>query len=188
DILSLAMASAQKDGRPLRREETIATLKTLIFAGHDTTATLMSWVCYLLGTHLSIEEKLLKEIDSVLGPRTEPTHADLSAMPYLGNVIKEALRLFPAAGTARFGRKGDKLCGHDVEGCVIYISSYIVQRLPSLWGADADVFRPERWSDDQINLEYFVPFSRGRADCIGQKFALLEARAILSAVYKKFVF
>ncbi|RKO87279.1 cytochrome P450 [Blyttiomyces helicus] len=188
DILSLTVASSQREGRPLRLVETFSTIKSLIFAGHDTTATLMSWVCYLLGTHLSIEEKVLKEIDSVLGSRTEPTLADLSALTHLGDVIKEALRLFPAAGSARIGPKGAKLCGYDVENVIVYVAPFVIHRVPSLWGADADVFRPERWSDDQINPDHFVPFSRGRADCLGQKFALLEGKTILATVYRQFVF
>jgi cytochrome P450 len=136
----------------------------------------------------------------------------LQKMVYLSAVIKETLRLFPPAGSARWADQGEGLHlrlrdGSEIsgEGMVIYICHYGVQRDRLAFGDDADEWRPERWLGDTdtsmesgekdakigsggIPASAWRPFERGPRNCIGQELANLEARVILACLVRRAVF
>ncbi len=109
-------------------------------------------------------------------------------------VAQESLRVRPPVGVlARFAPKGATLAGYNVSEKVLLVSPYIQHMDQDVWGADAAEFKPERWLDPEgpaqhVSQYSYMPFSRGPRDCIGSKFALLEAKTIMSMIYRHFEF
>jgi cytochrome P450 len=94
---------------------------------------------------------------------------------------------------ARYAGKGATLAGFNVSEKIILVSPFVQHMDPSVWGADSAQFRPERWLDptgpaQQVSQYSYMPFSRGPRDCIGSRFALLEAKTILAMCYRNFEF
>jgi len=150
------------------------------FAGNDTTATLMSWTVWLLSQH---RKKLLKVRAELAEHRVwednkTPTYDQLLECEYLEAVLKEALRLYPPAGSARYTPDVSETWKdpktneeYTIGGAVLYVSHYVMHRHPDLWNQPDDFF-PERFLDgsEQNISSKFQPFSRGPRDCIGKYF------------------
>ncbi|KAE9978939.1 hypothetical protein EG327_007200 [Venturia inaequalis] len=205
-------------------QETTDQVKSFIFAGHDTTSILLQWAFYTLSTHPQILQKLTFELDSVFGPSTLPSSVSaqflergeecLKQLPYTSAIIKETLRLFPPASTARLAPKGsgykitdpqtgDEMC---LDGFMIYGNHYIIGRDKSVYGENADEFVPERWLGDTETSTFpspssnltekseaipptaWRPFERGPRNCIGQELANIEARLILACSVRHYRF
>lgn len=99
----------------------------------------------------------------------------------------------PVGVLARYGPKGSTLAGYNISEKVLLVSPYIQHMDKDVWGPDADEFRPERWLDtngpaQHVSQYSYMPFSRGPRDCIGSRFALLEAKTIMSMIYRNFEF
>jgi cytochrome P450 len=92
---------------------------------------------------------------------------------------------------ARWAPEGTSLGGYDTSNHVVLVSPYILHVDPAVWGPDAAEWKPERWEDEQgvaanVPAYSYMPFSRGPRDCIGSRFALLEAKTIMSMLYAQF--
>jgi cytochrome P450 len=197
-------------------QATADQLKTFIFAGHDTTSILLQRLFYALSIHPRCLAKIRAEHDAVFGacePRdvfvAQPDET-IKALAYTSACIKEALRLWPPAATARMSHNGFKMRtaeGDDVcvDGCILYIVHHIVQRDTKVYGPNADDFVPERWTDDvytgtahddetdsaetdKVPKGAWRPFERGPRNCIGQELANLEARVVLACVMRRYDF
>ncbi|MGZ3609367.1 MAG: cytochrome P450, partial [Ktedonobacteraceae bacterium] len=96
DFLSILLQAKDEDGKPMSDDQLLAECLTLFGAGHETTATSLSWTWYLLCQHPEIYQKVQEEVDSILQGRT-PTYEDLARLPYCLQVFKEAMRLYPPA-------------------------------------------------------------------------------------------
>ncbi len=172
-IVQLALADLKPTPALIRN--TVHQIKSFLFAGQDTTATLIQWLCYELSranvdeTSTAIVEKLEAEHHSVFGPGaysaldilSRPGQADEylgDKVPYTTAFIKETLRLHPPAATARLIPEASKTAppfsididGHPaaIDGLRVYNCQWIMHRNPKVWGPAAHVFRPERWLDD----------------------------------------
>ncbi len=189
DLLSMLLSAQDEDGSRMTdrqlRDETI----TLFLAGHETTASTLSWTWWLLARHPEVEAKLHAELDAVLGDRA-PTLDDLPKLRYTGQVITESLRLYPAAwGMARLVVEDHEIAGYAVtKGMGVAMAQWVVHRDPRWYDAPEE-FRPERWEDDLLKrlprFAYF-PFGGGPRQCIGNAFALMEAALILATIARKF--
>jgi cytochrome P450 len=189
DLLSMLLAAQDEDGSRMTdkqlRDETI----TLFLAGHETTASTLSWTWWLLAQNPSAEAKLHAELDAVLGERA-PTLDDLPKLVYAGNVITESLRLYPAAwGLARLAVEDHEIAGYPVtKGMGVTMAQWVVHRDPRWYDAPEE-FRPQRWENDLLKrlprFAYF-PFGGGPRQCIGNTFALMEATLILATIARKF--
>ena len=133
------------DDRSLRDQ-----VLTVFFAGHETTATSLSWIHYLLDRHPEARGKLRDEVDAVLGRRA-PTMADLDRLVYTEQVINEALRLYsPIHSLSRVALEDDTIGGYHIPaGSTIYVSLYATHRLPNLW-PDPDRFDPDRFTPERV--------------------------------------
>lgn len=193
DILSLALTLSGSEGR-LDREMLLSQMKTFFAAGHDTTASLVAWAVYCLCRNPEAERKLREEVDAVMKGAEAPTYQQLTEMKYMTMVLKETLRYRPPVGLlARWGPPGSSLASYDIGEKVLVVSPYIQHMDQDVWGPDAATWDPERWREDDgvaqnVGPYSFMPFSRGPRDCIGARFALLEAKTILAMLYSSFEF
>jgi len=191
DLLSMLLSAQDEDGSRMTDRQLRDEAITLFLAGHETTASTLSWTWWLLARHPAVEAKLHAELDAVLGDRA-PTLDDLPKLRYTGHLITESLRLYPAAwGMARLVVEDHEIAGYAVtKGMGVAMAQWVVHRDPRWYDAPEE-FRPERWEDDLLKrlprFAYF-PFGGGPRQCIGNAFALMEAALILATIARKFRF
>jgi len=164
---------------------------TLFFAGHETTAHALSWTHYLLARHPEARAALEQEIERVLGSRL-PGYEDVAQLVYTGQVLQEAMRLFPPAfALMREARAATVLGSWRVpEGAHVLLSVYHAQHDARLH-ADPESFRPERFAAEtaaRLHPGAYLPFGAGTRACIGKRFALLEATLLLATLYQRLRF
>ena len=190
DLLALLMGSRDETtGEAMSDRQLRDEVITLFLAGHETTATALSWAFYLLATHPEAERRLRGELDEVLGTdsgRRTPTLEDLPRLAYTKMVVDETLRLYPPAWiTNRQALADDEILGHRIPASAfVMLSPYVLHRHPDYW-TDPDAFDPERFApgraDGRPRFAYF-PFGGGPRQCIGQGMALVEAQLVLATV------
>ncbi|KAL0883733.1 hypothetical protein ABMA27_015844 [Loxostege sticticalis] len=185
DLLLLA----EVDGKKISDDNVREEVDTFMFEGHDTTTSGMTYCIYILSYHEDIQEKILAEQKSIFGDifERDPTYSDLQEMKYLDLVIKESLRLFPSVPLIERGVSKDvDVAGlRLLKGTSVVIDLFNMQRNPDLY-EDPLEFRPERFESRTRNPFHWLPFSAGARNCIGQKFATLEMKVIISDVVKNF--
>jgi cytochrome P450 len=189
DLLSMLLAAQDEDGSRMTDKQLRDEAITLFLAGHETTASTLSWTWWLLAQNPVVASKLHAELDSVLGDRA-PCLDDLQKLVYTGQVVTESLRLYPAAwGLARLVVEDHEIAGYPVtKGMGVAMAQWVVHRDPR-WYDAPDEFRPERWENDLMKklprFAYF-PFGGGPRQCIGNNFALMEAALVLATIAQKF--
>ena len=193
DLLSmLLLAQDEDDGRTMSDQQVRDEAATLFAAGHETTSNALTWTWYLLSQNPAAEAKLHAELDRVLAGRS-PLLADLENLPYTEMVIKEALRLYPPAWVLmiRTPREPLALDGYTINpGEWIFVAPYVTHRNPAYF-PDPETFEPERFSPEreaEIPRYAYFPFGGGPRVCIGNSFALMEARLILATVAQRYQF
>jgi len=218
DVLSL-LVKASSSLRPewrLNDEEMIAQVRTILFAGHETTGKTLVSILWELARKPHIQERLRAEIVETLEKvrargDSDFSVNDLDSMPYLIAVVKEALRLYPALfETTRRATKDDVLplakplvglSGKVYKeipvpaGTAVFISILGYNLNKDLWGQDAYEFRPERWLDTSEKPETpfgvygnLASFSGGHRSCIGWRFAVIEMHTMLVTLVSQFSF
>lgn len=199
DLLGIMMTANRKElignqkNLSMTIDEIMNECKTFFFAGHETTSNLLNWALFLLAIHPEWQEKLRNEVISVCG--TDIPDADmLSRLKLMTMVIYETLRLYPPATMlVRKVYKEMKL-GHILlpKGAAITLPILAVQHSEQFWGPDAKMFKPERFAEGaskaSIHPHAFIPFSVGPRACVGQNFAMLEAKTVLSLILQRFSF
>jgi len=197
DLLGLMLeANAGEDGKRLMSmDEIIDECKTFFFAGHETTSHLLTWAMFLLGTHPEWQQRLREEVLRECGGAEAPISADaLSQLKLVTMVLYETLRLYgPVTLTARRATADADLCGVKVpKGTSLLIPFAILHRDEEVWGADAGEFNPLRFRDGvrraTAHPNALLSFSIGPRSCIGQDFAMLEAKATLALILRRFTF
>ena len=186
---------------PTFKEFAMSQMKTFLFAGHDTTSSTLCYAYHLLSKTPTAKQKLCAEHDEVLGP--DPSKAAslisstphlLSKLPYTLAVIKETLRLFPAASSVQSGEKDFFVTvdgqQYPTEGFMVWSAHYAIGRAPEFW-PQPDTFIPERWTVPEGDPLYPVkgawrPFEFGPRNCIGQELAMLESKLILAMTVRTF--
>lgn len=162
---------------------------TLYLAGHETTASLLTWSLYRLSRHPDIAMRMSAEIDGQLG-KDWPDMGQLKGLSYTSRFINEVLRLYPPAWTiARNAVEDDTVMGYRIPaGSIVMLSPYLAHRWTEVWPDplrfDPDRFTPDA-SKDRHPFAYF-PFSLGPRICIGMQFSLMEARLVLSLILRRF--
>ncbi|WP_176250676.1 MULTISPECIES: cytochrome P450 [unclassified Sulfitobacter] len=190
DLLDLLLEGVDpKTKRQMNTAELRDNLLTFIVAGHETTALTLSWSLYLMGFDQDAQDKARAEAQSVLQGRAA-TGDDVENLPYIRQIIDEALRLYPPAGMiSRTAQKPDTLGGREIRpGDTVIIPIYALGRHEQLWD-DPDAFKPERFEDRKsIDRYAYLPFGDGPRICIGASFALQEAVIILATLLSRFKF
>ncbi|HEY2665161.1 MAG TPA: cytochrome P450 [Candidatus Binataceae bacterium] len=190
DLLSMLLAVRDEEtGEGMNDEQLRDEVLTLILAGHETTATLLSWIWYLLSQHPDVEAKLHAELDEVLGGRMA-TMADLANLNYTGMVVDEAMRLYPPVwAIGRAAIDDDEIMGYRIpKGSNLALSQYYAHRHPVFW-ENPERFDPERFSAERSGGRpryAFFPFGGGPRMCIGNIFALTEAQLVIASVAQRY--
>ncbi|KKA23820.1 Cytochrome P450 monooxygenase [Rasamsonia emersonii CBS 393.64] len=169
---------------------------------HETTASALTWACYLLCLHPDIQTRLRQEIHTVIPSANHPiTWNDLESMPLLNGVCQEVLRLYPTVpATIREAVRDSYVAGKKIpRGTRIILCPYAINRSPDFWGETGEEFRPERWIDTDekghqvVNHHGGAPtnfaqitFLHGQRSCIGKDFARAELRCAVAGVVGRF--
>jgi cytochrome P450 len=185
------------------KQAAITQIRTFIFAGHDTTSSTICYAIYMLQKYPECLAKIRKEHDEILGS-VEDTAQVIKDDPHIVNqleytmcVIRETLRLWPAASSTRTGDPGfmlyDPKTGEALptEDILVWVVHYAQHRSPAVWGESANIFDPSRFLPENVSKfpdNAWRAFEKGARSCIGQDLALLEARIILALVVRKFEF
>uniref|UniRef100_A0ACD5ZIG3 Uncharacterized protein n=1 Tax=Avena sativa TaxID=4498 RepID=A0ACD5ZIG3_AVESA len=174
-------------------EEIIEHCKLFYFAGSDTTSILLTWTMVLLSMHLEWQVSARKEVLGLFG-KNKPKYEDLSQLKTVTMILHEVLRLYPPA--TLFKRKTYKEA--DIggvrypSGVIVDIPILLIHHDPDVWGSDVHEFRPERFAEGIAKASKFqgafIPFSSGPRICIGQNFAMLEAKIALCTILQHFEF
>uniref|UniRef100_A0A453KSQ6 Cytokinin hydroxylase n=3 Tax=Triticinae TaxID=1648030 RepID=A0A453KSQ6_AEGTS len=166
--------------------------KTFFFAGHETSALLLTWTLMLLATHPEWQDKARAEVSQVCGD--DPPSADqLSKLTVLQMIIHETLRLYPPATLLPRMAFEDIRLGdlHLPRGLSVWIPVLAIHHDESIWGADAHEFHPERFAAGRrssAGAGRFLPFAAGPRNCVGQAYALFEAKVVLAMLLANFRF
>ncbi|KAL3471227.1 cytochrome P450 [Aspergillus californicus] len=186
-------------------DELVDQMLTFLAAGHETTASALTWTCYLLTLHPEIQAQLRAEIRANIPSSSRPiTSSDLESLPLLNGVCQEVLRLYPTVPvTLRESIRDTTIAGkHIPKGTRIILCPYAINRSPEFWGSDGDVFRPSRWIDidpatGQQSMNNHggaetnyaqITFLHGQRACIGKDFARAELRCAVAGVVGRFEF
>jgi cytochrome P450 len=191
DLLSMLMdARDAETGESMSDSQLRDEAMTIFMAGHETTANALAWTLYLLSIHPDVQRKLLEELRDVLAGRS-PGIDDLPRLPYLQQVVKESMRLYPPAWS--IGRRAiaeDEIDGYRIEANrLIILSSWVTHRDPAFWpnpeGFDPDRFTPQA---EKARPRYaYFPFGGGPRLCIGANFAMMEAQLVLATILPRYV-
>jgi cytochrome P450 len=163
----------------------------LFLAGHETSASAMSWTLYLAAMDQEVQERMYREAAAVLGGRA-PQFQDMKKLEHTRNVFAEALRLYPPVAflprmAASKCTMRDKTLAKDA---TISVSPWLIQRHRRYW-TGPDVFDPDRFDrpeTTEAQRHCYIPFSKGPRVCLGASFALQEAAIILSGLMRRFRF
>jgi cytochrome P450 len=185
-VQALLAASDPETGRPLSDEDISNDLLIFMLAGHDTTATALTYSLWILGHHPEIQDRVAAEA-SAIGER-DLTPDDVSDLGYTIQVLHESLRLCPpAAGVARLATRDIAVNGYRVEaGSLVAVGLYALHHDPTLW-PEPMKFDPDRFSPEKVKARdrwQFLPFLGGGRPCIGEHFARLETTLALATIVR----
>ncbi|MCX5295197.1 cytochrome P450 [Streptomyces sp. NBC_00193] len=191
DLLSLLAAASSVDDGEFDATELREQVLIFLLAGHETTATSLAFSLHLLARHPELQERARAEVTAVLGDRT-PGAADLDRLPYLTQVLKEAMRLYPAAPV--LGRRSvaaAEVDGHTIPaGADVIVAPWVTHRHPGYW-PDPERFDPDRFTPEAeaARPRYaWLPFGGGPRACIGQHFSMLESVIALAMLLRAYEF
>ncbi|XP_051151739.1 cytochrome P450 CYP72A219-like [Andrographis paniculata] len=200
DLLGLLLESnfreikeqGHKHGMSL--QEVIEECKLFYFAGQDTTATLLTWTMVLLSKHPAWQSRAREEVRQVLGGRQNLEHQDLNQLKVMTMIFYEVLRLYPSIPLFhRITCRDSTLGGLQIpSGVQLLVAAPLLHRDKEIWGDDVLEFNPERFSEGvskATNAQaIYIPFGAGPRLCIGQNFAMLEAKMAMSMILQGYTF
>ncbi|XP_060669215.1 cytochrome P450 CYP749A22-like [Ziziphus jujuba] len=176
-------------------DDLVDECKTFYLAGQDTTNTLLAWTMFLLATHTDWQEKARAEVLNLFGRSGNPNPDGISKLKIMGMIINESLRLYPpvvANGrkVAKEVRLGKFILPSNLN---LIVSTLAIHHDPQIWGKDVHQFKPERFSGGvaeatKNNLATFLPFGMGPRNCVGNNFAITEAKITLSMILQRYSF
>ncbi|XP_049880753.1 cytochrome P450 4C1-like [Pectinophora gossypiella] len=186
DILIESSADGSLSDTEIREE-----VDTMVSAGFETSATLLTFALVVIGSYPEVQEKMYQELEEVFEGSDRDVHKyDLPKLVYMDAVLKETMRLYPVIPIiARYVDRDIQIKNYTLKaGTSCFLHIYGVHRHP-VWGPDAHEFRPERWlcTDDlSKSANTFASFGLGKRACIGQKFALTSAKTTLSYILRNY--
>lgn len=190
DLLDMLMQARYEDSNEQMGDQQIRDeVLSLLIAGHETTANTLSWMWYVLAQNPDVVAKIEAELTEVVNGRY-PSLDDFSSLHYCDQVIKESMRLYPAAWSISRNALGDDEIGgyHIPAGAIVALSPYTLHRHPDFW-SDPEKFDPERFTPEQEAGRHryaYIPFGAGLRKCIGEQFAMMESIIIMPMLLQRF--
>ncbi|XP_067216469.1 cytochrome P450 4C1-like isoform X2 [Linepithema humile] len=186
DLLIAASRNNKMSDLDIREE-----VDTFVLGGYETTAISISFTILLLAEHKNIQDRVRKEVSAVmLENNGKLTMTAINNMPYLERCLKESLRLYPSLpNIMRVASEDLKIQSYIVpSGTILHIPIKFIHRNSDFW-PNPDVFDPDRFLPENIQNRHsfsYLPFSAGARNCIGQRFAMLELKAIIATLVHNF--
>ncbi|XP_071785157.1 cytochrome P450 3A24-like [Asterias amurensis] len=176
--------------RELTDDEVVAMSIVFFLGNYETTTTTLCFTAYLLATNPEVQERLIAEIDDVIGDRTKLTYQDVSDLTYLDMVLHESMRVYPPA------IEFDRICQSDCvvkgvqipKGVMVEVPVWVVHHDPETW-PEPYKFDPDRWVPEKRGKMHpmsWIPFGAGPRKCIGYRFATLEITLVMIRILQKF--
>lgn len=185
DILSMLLAARDADGQPMTDQELRDELITLLTAGHETTATAITWALYWIHHLPEVRNKLLAELESLDMP---PDPMTIARLPYLNAVCSETLRIYPVAFITeiRITKAPIQINGYEF-GTEAYLVPciYLAHHREKVY-PEPKQFRPERFLERQFSPFEYFPFGGSHRRCIGAAFALFEMKLVLATILSRY--
>ena len=190
DILGAFLNARDKvTNKPFAFDELVDQVAMLFLAGHETSASALTWALYLMAKSPHIQDRMHEEVLR-LGPNSRSDASAMKQLEVTWNVFRETLRLFPPVGF--MARQSSKTCPMRdktlEKGASVVISPWLIHRHRDHWD-QPDAFNPDRFLNDQSRepmQKAYLPFGMGPRVCMGASFALQEAALILSTVARHF--
>ncbi len=190
DLLQMLLEARDAEtGEGMNDDQLRAEVKTLLLAGHETTANALCWIWYLLAQHPDVEAQLHAELDAVLGGRL-PEATDLPQLVYTRMVIDEAMRVYPPAWlVGRHAINDDQLGPYRIKaGAGVLVNIYVIHHHPEFWD-EPERFDPERFRPGKAEGRHryaYMPFGGGPHLCIGNSFAQMELTMVLATLAQRY--
>ncbi len=189
DILSLLIGARGENGEAFTDREVRDQVMTLIFAGHDTSTSTLTFMMHELARHPDVVERLCEEQDRVLGGETPSVDQLEREMPYLDMVLDEVLRLYPPAwiGPRRSVREFDFGGCTVPRGAYVNYCSWASHRIPEVF-PDPEAFIPERFTREHkaaLPRGAYIPFGGGQRICIGKRFGQTEVKLVATMLLQR---
>lgn len=189
DLLSMLVTAHDEDGRPMSDREVRNAAVAVFFAGHETTACLLSWTLYALAGRPDIEAQVVAEMAREDAAGGDPATL-VERLPYLQTVLNEVLRLYPPA--YGFGRRAvrDTFVGDNrvPAGTTVLMSPWAMHR-DARYFDEPEEFDPTRWRNglaSKVPRFAYFPFSSGPRRCVGSSYAMMEATIALSTFLPRY--
>lgn len=188
DALSVLVTATDDDGNTLPDSLVIGLVNEMFIAGHDTTARTLAWTLFLLDQHPAILSDLVDELATQTRGHP-PTIEQIGRLPLLNGVVKESMRLLPAAPYLFFRRttQDTQIGHHDLPaGAAVVVSPLVTHHMPELY-SEPDRFNPARWqTGPQPSAYEYLPFGAGPRSCLGASFATLALQTVLALIVQRF--
>ena len=185
DILSLMLSAKDENNQPMTDDQLRDEMMTLLFAGHETTATALAWAFYWIHKLPQLQEKLRQEIEP-LGDNPDPM--EVYRLPYLTAICQETLRIYPVVFIAfpRMAKSTVEIMGHWFEaGTMLTPCIYLVHHREELY-PEPKQFRPERFLEREYSPYEFIPFGGGNRRCLGYALAMLEMKLVIGTILSNY--
>ncbi|PAZ10218.1 cytochrome P450 [Streptomyces sp. SA15] len=193
DLLDRMLDTAHPEtGERLSARNVRRQVITFLVAGHETTSGALSFALHYLARHPDVAARARAEVERVWGGAAVPGYDQVAKLRYVRRVLDESLRLWPTAPAfAREARQDTVLAGtHPMRrGAWTLVLTPMLHRDPSVWGADAERFDPDRFEARAVRSRpphTFKPFGTGARACIGRQFALHEATLVLGLLLRRY--
>ncbi|NLU79173.1 cytochrome P450 [Micromonospora sp. HNM0581] len=189
DVVSRLIESTSRETDPqVARQRMRDELVTLLLAGHETTASTLTWTFHLLDQHHEVWERVHAEAVEVLGDRT-PVYEDLHRLRYTAMVVDEVMRLYPPVWLLPRIAQGEDVVGkwHVPARADVVLCPYTLHRHPEFW-PDPDRFDPMRFHPDRPSDRpryAYIPFGAGPRFCVGNNLGLMEAVFVIACVVRQ---
>jgi cytochrome P450 len=192
DLLGLLRSARDEHGGKLPLKRVRDEAATFMLAGHETTANALSWMWYLLALNTEARDRMLAEVDSVLGAERQPTFDDVAQLRWTQACFEEAMRMFPPAWLVpRVCVQDDVIDGHRIKrGATILIPIHALHHDERFW-PQPETFDPTRFLPENVKQHHrsaYLPFGGGRRICAGKAFALIEGTLVTAMMSREFVY
>lgn len=169
-------------------------MNTFLIAGHETTSGMLSFAVYFLLNNPHVLQKAYEEVDRVLGRdvNAKPTAQQVNQLVYIGQILKESLRLWPTAPAFGLYPYQNETIGGKYKlrkRTFVTVLTAMLHRDKSVWGPQAEVFNPDNFAPEReakMPPHAFKPFGNGQRACIGRQFAMTEATLVIGMILQRF--